>query len=71
MITEATDQDIAALDLDQSQLEHQNPDDATMDESNFANAEQPKTQDGLDAQIAARGSSSENISPEPSDQEED
>ena len=63
-MTEATPQDIAAL---ANQLEHQNPDDATVDESNFANAEQPEVQDGLDAQIAARGSSSENISPEPSE----
>ena len=60
MTTEATHQDIAALEIDPSQLEHQNPDDATLDESNFASSEQPKAQDGLDAQRAAHGSSSEN-----------
>ncbi len=76
MITQATTQDIASLELDPSELEHQDPDDATMDESNFASSEQPDAQDGLDAQRAAHGSSSENISSdqatlEPTDQDED
>jgi hypothetical protein len=46
-------------------------DDVSLDEANFAKAEQPNFQDGLDARIAARSSSSENISPKPTAQEED
>lgn len=71
MITEATTEDILALEIDETELVQSDTDDASFDEANFVMAEQPDFQDGLEARIAARSSSSENISSEPTDQEED
>jgi hypothetical protein len=59
MISEANEDDFAALGIDEASLEAEDTASGMMDEANLSYMEEPDMQDGVEAQRAANDSESE------------